>query len=390
MTSGFNTPDPIYGQLDLDDVFITDASLVDQFVGNQLWVWGANNFGGLGNGTNGTIYSSPIQIGSLTTWKSIACGYYSPAMIKTDGTLWGCGYNTLGQLGIGVANGGYSSPIQVGSLTNWKQVSYGIGGFLSAIKTDGTLWTWGYGYGGALGNNTTTNYSSPIQVGSLTNWKQVAAGYYSFAAVKTDGTLWACGYNHSGQLGNNTTSNSYSPIQVGTLTNWKQVSAYGYTSGGIQTNGTLWMWGYGNDGALGNGTQLSYSSPIQIGSLTNWKQLSIGYLTTAAIKTDGTLWIWGWNNYGQLGNGTSGNFYMSPIQVGSLTNWKQVSCGSYCTAAIKTDGTLWAWGYNSQGQLGNNVLTNYSSPIQVGSLTNWKQVSVAVSITAAITYADIT
>ena len=124
--------------------------------------------------------------------------------------------------------------------------------------------------------------------------------------------------------------------------------------------------------------------------MTNWKQLSIGYLTTAAIKTDGTLWIWGWNNYGQLGNGTSGNFYMSPIQVGSLTNWKQVSCGSYCTAAIKTDGTLWAWGYNSQGQLGNNVLTNYSSPIQVGSLTNWKQVSVAVSITAAITYADIT
>ena len=145
----------------------------------------------------------------------------------------------------------------------------------------------------------------------------------------------------------------------------------------------LWAWGLNNNGQLGNGSITNYSSPIQVGSLTNWKQVSGGYSHTIAVKTDGTLWACGYNRYGQLGNGSI-TYYSSPIQVGSLTNWKQVSSGYYHTAAIKTDGTLWAWGQNTNGQLGDGTVANKSSPIQVGTLTNWKQVSNGSNHTTAI------
>ena len=288
MPSNYLTSDPIQGQIDLDDKFITDAWLVDQFVGGALFSWGYNAKGLLGNGTT-ISYSSPIQVGSLTNWKQLSCGgQYSQAAIKTDGTLWTCGYNGSGQLGNGSISA-QSSPIQVGLLTNWKQVSAGQAA--AAIKTDGTLWMWGQNNQGQLGNGTTINYSSPIQIGSLTNWKQVSAGFYNFVgAIKTDGTLWTWGNNGDS----------------------------GASAGGVLGNGTVNTY---------------YSSPIQIGSLTSWKQVDCGSLTMGAIKTDGTLWMWGWNTYGgQLGNGTTIN-YSSPIQIGSSTNWKRISCG-YVTSAI--------------------------------------------------------
>jgi alpha-tubulin suppressor-like RCC1 family protein len=210
----------------------------------------------------------------------------------------------------------------------------------------------------------------------------VVCGYtYSFA-YKTDGTMYSWGSNYysgqpAGQLGAPSTllGKVSSPIQVGSLTNWKQ-AAYGFYSGGaIKTDGTLWTWGRNLEGQLGNNNAtVNYSSPIQVGSLTNWKQIAFGYYFTAAIKTDGTLWAWGYNGYGELGNGTRTN-YSSPIQVGLLTNWSKISCGFGHTAAVKTDGTLWTCGYNRYGQLGNGTGVYYSSPIQVGSLTIWKQVS---------------
>jgi len=250
------------------------------------------------------------------------------------------------------------------------------------------LWTCGYNNNGGLGNGTTVNYSSPIQVGSLTNWKQVAGGFGHTASIKTDGTLWTCGSNQYGQLGNGTTSNYSSPIQIGSLTNWKQVSAVYYHTASIKTDGTLWTWGWSLYGQLGNGTIVYYSSPIQVGTLTNWKQVAGGGYHTTSIKTDGTLWTCGYNGSGQLGNGTI-VYYSSPIQVGSLTNWKQVAGGLVHTAAIKTDGTLWTCGSNQYGQLGNGTTLNYSSPIQVGTLTNWKQVAGGLYHTASISSPDL-
>jgi alpha-tubulin suppressor-like RCC1 family protein len=400
--SNYWKDDPIFGSIDLDDEYITDQWLVDQFVGNNLFTWGNDNLGQLGNGVPSVTalsYSSPIQVGSLTNWKQVAAGDSHTSAIKTDGTLWTWGWNNFGQLGNGTTVY-YSSPIQVGSLTNWKQVSAGYI-ITSAIKTDGTLWTWGLNQYGELGNGTATPYSSPIQVGSLTNWKQVSCGASTIAAIKTDGTLWTWGWSNNGGLGNGTASaslNYSSPLQIGALTNWKQVSAGNAQTAAIKTDGTLWVWGSNNGGQLGNQNIINYSSPIQVGSLNNWKQVSVNGSATAAIKTDGTLWTCGYNiqistPIGILGNGT-GVSYSSPIQVGSLTNWKiVVFSGSQGTAgAIKTDGTLWTWGINASGQLGNGTNLRYSSPIQVGTLTNWKQVSggnLGIHL-AAITFADIT
>jgi alpha-tubulin suppressor-like RCC1 family protein len=174
--SNFNKDDAVFGSIDLDDEYITDAWLVDKFVGNNLWTWGFNVYGALGDGTTARK-STPIQVGSLTNWKQVVVGYRHTAAVKTDGTLWTCGYNGYGQLGDGTTVD-KSSPIQVGSLTNWKQVA---GGHMhtAAVKTDGTLWTWGDNYMGELGDGTGgigTNKSSPIRVGLLTNWKQVAGG----------------------------------------------------------------------------------------------------------------------------------------------------------------------------------------------------------------------
>jgi len=217
--------------------------------------------------------------------------------------------------------------------------------------------------------------------------------YWTTAAVKTDGTLWAWGDGAWGQLGLGGTAYYSSPVQVGTLTNWKQVSISQYASYGLKTDGTLWSWGgtfYGQMGiGFASGT-VYYSSPVQVGNLTNWKSISSGQHSVAAIKTDGTLWAWGDNRYGQLGIGSIGNYYSSPVQIGSLTNWKSVSVGFTNMAAVKTDGTLWVWGNNGYGQIGNSTVgaSYYSSPIQVGSLTNWKQVSAGYH-TSAITFTDL-
>lgn len=324
MASNFLKDDPSLGAIDLDDQYVTDAWLVDQFVGNEMRSWGYNAYGQLGDGT-ATSKSSPIQVGSLINWKQVSCNLSMQLYgIKTDGTLWACGYNGFGQLGDGTVTS-KSSPIQVGLLTNWKQVISGGGYQNFGIKTDGTLWSWGRNNTGQLGDGTVVDKSSPVQVGALTNWKLIASGGYHNTAIKTDGTLWLWGLNAHGQLGDGTVVNKSSPVQVGALTNWKYAAAGWAHTIAIKTDGTLWSWGRNAYGQLGQNDTTNRSSPIQVGSLTNWKQVSCGLYYSAAIKTDGTLWQ------------TISN---SPVQVGALTNWRQVSVstsGSHVAAIQSPD-----------------------------------------------------
>ncbi len=384
--------------VDLGTKFVTKSYLMEVYpylngLGNNiktagLWTWGYNLYGRLGDNTT-TDKSSPVQtIAGGTNWKQVASGSSHTAAIKTDGTLWSWGYNAAGNLGDNTAIS-KSSPVQtVTGGTNWRQVSGGSY-YTAAIKTDGTLWTWGSNGFGNLGDNTTTNKSSPVQtIAGGTTWRQVATGSSHTAAIKTDGTLWLWGVNPYGGLGDNTSVNKSSPVQtVAAGTNWRQVACGTDHTAAVKTDGTLWAWGYNSTGQLGDNTSVNKSSPVQtIAGGTNWRQVACGANHTAAIKTDGTLWLWGWDSNGQLGDNTTAS-KSSPVQtVTGGTNWRQVSCGSANhTAAIKTDGTLWTWGYNSFGNLGDNTTTNKSSPIQtITGGNNWKQVACGGNHSTAI------
>ena len=365
-----------YQGWDLKDLFISEQYILDNLTGQELWAWGDNTYGLLGNNSiTGT--SIPAQtISGGTNWKQVSTGTLSTAAIKTDGTLWTWGINIAGSLGNNDSlNRSKSSPIQtVSATTDWKQVSVGHT-FTAAIKTDGTLWMWGFNDCGQLGDGTRVSKSSPVQtIAGGNNWKQVSVGFAHTAAIKTDGTLWLWGCNPYGQLGDNTTTNKSSPVQtISAGTNWKQVSSGTSITGAIKTDGTLWIWG---QNSLIDGTG-SFSSPIQNSACaTNWKQIEIGNTHAAAIKMDGTLWTWGYNPFGQLGTNNT-TTYNTPTQtIAGGNNWKQVSLGEKHTAAVKTDGTLWAWGYNYYGQLGTNDTVYTSSPVQTDLSSNvWRSVN---------------
>lgn len=297
--------------------------------------------------------------GQLFTWG----GYYRSYMFTASNSL---------NLGHGDGRTPRSSPIQVGTGTNWSKVSV-AGQTTAAIKTDGTLWTWGWNAYGQLGIAVDTNTRiSPVQVGTGTNWSEVSVGQKHVIALKTDGTIWAWGYNgvYSPALGLGDILSRSSPVQIGAGTNWSKISAGHGHSAAIKTDGTLWTWGENKFGALGTNNVIYRSSPVQVGTDTNWSKIECGYGNTFAIKTDGTAWSWGKGNVGVLGQNSIIN-RSSPVQIGNLTNWSKISCGSNHCLALKTDGTIWSWGNAVLGQLGDNSTVAKSSPVQIGSLNTW-------------------
>ncbi len=167
-------------------------------------------------------------------------------------------------------------------------------------------------------------------------------------------------------MGDGTNANKNSPVQIGASTNWQSVTGGARYTLAIKTDGRLWAWGSNIYGQLGDGTNVNIKySPIQIGSASNWQSVTAGYYHTLAIKTDGTLRAWGLNVEGQLGDGTNAN-KKSPVAIGgSATNWQSVAAGSYYTVSIKTDGGLWTWGWNEHGQLGNGTNANKNRPTAI-------------------------
>ena len=377
---------------DIEEYFVDEYWLIDQWVGDTLWTWGRNTEGALGI-NNGLTRCTPVTTSAGgADWKQVTGGNHTPA-IKTDGTLWIWGWNSNGQLGINNTTNRSTPVTTFAGGTNWKQVS--VGNFhTAAIKTDGTLWTWGQGTFGRLGDNTTTDRLTPVTTfAGGNNWKQVDCGLFHTVAIKTDGTLWSWGANSNAQLGDNTTTQRNTPVTTfAGGTNWKQIAVATIHTSAIKTDGTLWLWGSNSYGQLGDNTTTNRSIPVTtfVGG-NNWKQVGGGGAHTAAIKTNGTLWTWGRNDDGQLGINLSGATTGRTTPVTTFaggTNWKQVDCGGgNHTVAIKTDGTLWTWGRNGYGQLGDNTTINRSIPgTTFAGGTNWKQVAASVgSNTAAVT-----
>jgi len=351
-------------------VTVNDTSLDPYYA---IFSTGYNQNGELGLNDRNVYRSSPTQIGSQTNWSKIAVG---------DGTLWLWGQGNYGKMGQG-DNISRSSPTQVGTLTSWSDVVIDRNAAaVMAIRTDGTIWTWGLNnYSGVLGHNQSgsgSNKNSPTQVGTETNWSKIGASSSVFASIKTDGTLWLWGSNSYGKLGLGDTNHRSSPTQLGSSTDWASLPRGGGNwMGAIKTNGTLWTWGGNWQTQTGSNRSGNFNPVLptqQTGS--NWSKLAIGTDHGLAIKTDGTLWGWGNNSRTQLTNSVGS--YANITQIGNSTTWAEVSTGQYETVALKTDGTIWAWGKNTVGALGLNGSNNsyINSPTQIGTGTNWGAVAV--------------
>ena len=369
----------------------------------SIWAWGTNDNGALGqNSTSGLDKaSSPIQIGSNQNWLNSHSNGAGAFAVTADGKLFAWGRNQEGQLGQNNKTD-YSSPKQI-SGTNWSANFSATMTSVVAVKNDGTLWVWGDNTKGSLGLNqagwpTRTHQSSPTQVPGTT-WStregQVFCGPSGMLAIKTDGTLWSWGANVNGFLGLNTghpaNENRSSPCQIGANTNWKYVNGCAGGQGGafaLKNDGSFWSWGYNKDGGLGTGDKESKSSPVQVGTDTTWSDIGGGadVNNCSAVKTDGTLWSWGYNNTGELGHNNKSE-YNSPRQVGTKNWWSKTGgLGGYSSAHLDKFGNAWMCGWNQTGSLGNNQPDSIrvSSPVQVpGNFVNISLTGGSVQAQAA-------
>ena len=248
-----------------------------------LWAWGGAASGQLGNGTV-VNNSSPIQIGSKTNWTYVSNANNNCFAIDTDGKLYSWGFANFGITGHGNTTT-LSVPTQVGGLTTWAQVS---GGRYNTIarKTDGTIWAWGRGAYGTIGQSDAVDHQSPVQVGSLTTWANIFCNFRTAVGVTTSGTLFAWGDNDSGEVGvgSKAIEAHSSPVQVGSLTNWSSSRGSTKSIFALKTDKTAWAWGDNHAGTLGQGTAgaTDGSSPVQIGSDTNWVRLGGNFFGSVA------------------------------------------------------------------------------------------------------------
>jgi alpha-tubulin suppressor-like RCC1 family protein len=350
----------------------------------ELWIWGSNEYGQMGNGHDG-IERYPIRVGNGEDWKDVEAAELFTVALKEDGTLWSWGDHTEGRLGTGTGLPS-SSPVQVGSSTAWTAISAKAIHVL-ALRNDGTLWAWGWNSYGQVGNGTYENQLVPIQVGSDSDWAKVFTSADFSMALKDDGSLWAWGENSWGQLGIGSTSWEPSPVRVGSYSDWVNLSLGDHFSIGVRGDGSLWAWGAPCP-ALGLGeTSENVLAPTQIGTETTWATTGdaspVVYRSISmAMRNDGSLWAWGSDSNGLFRTGSQHNESNVPMLAGSGEGWIGLSTGSYSVVAVKQGGSLWSWGHVYIP--GNFGLSLIYAPMQIGADSDWKDVSVNTFHTMAL------
>jgi alpha-tubulin suppressor-like RCC1 family protein len=348
----------------------------------SLWTWGQNSRGQLGNGTTADA-NAPLHVGTAA-WSAIAAGGNHVAAISTAGALYGWGENAKGEVGDSSFTD-RAKPTQVGALHDWISVAAGADQTLglrpghSVYPDKGSLWAWGGNDMGQVGNNSTNPQTVPIELhiepalafGGGDSFSIASQGVLPPATSGAMTSAW--GFNGFGQLSTGNTMNHIAPVPS---LNAQQMilgsfDALSVGSGHVLAlqNGTLFTWGLNSHGQLGNGstTNLSYATQASVPSaVQRWTAVAAGGQHSVGIKADGTLWAWGWNASGQLGDGTTTD-RPAPVPIGTDTHWVAVAAGFAHTLAIKSDGSLWAWGLNNHGQLGDHTATNRLVPTKISN-----------------------
>jgi alpha-tubulin suppressor-like RCC1 family protein len=249
---------------------------------------------------------------------------------------------------------------------SYSSIIAGGSGHTIALNSNGTVWTWGSNEYGQLGDGTTTDRRVPAQVSGLRGVVAVAGGFKHTIALKNDGTVWTWGWNNSGQLGEGTDSYRTTPVQVSGISGVVAIASRGNHTIALKNDGTVWTWGSNGFGQLGNGTITNPSiTPVQVSGLSDVVAIASGGFHTIALKKDGTVWTWGLDDSGQLGDGPNDHFEITPVQVSGLDGVVAIAGGSKHTIALKNDGTVWTWGFNDKGQLGDGTTTKSSLPVPV-------------------------
>ena len=301
-----------------------------------------------------------------STFGSVGENFQEP-----ESKVWAWGYNPYG-LGDGSSTES-STPVQVSGLRGAIAIAAGSWHSL-AVKSNGTVWAWGGNDSGQLGIGSQINKRTPVQVPGVSGATVVAAGLKHSLALKGDGTVLAWGYNRYGQLGNGTNADSNSPVAVAGLSGVSAVAGGTAFSLALKGDGTVWSWGTNSSGQLGDGGSANSNTPVLVSGLSGVIAIAAGGDHSLALKGDGTVWAWGYNDYGQLGNGSRFNSNI-PVPVSNLTGIVRLGAGYGHSLAIKGDGTAWAWGVNGGGQLGVGNSADCDTPTQVSGPPGYQSIT---------------
>jgi alpha-tubulin suppressor-like RCC1 family protein len=371
LTDFIHVPEPIDVGTTYAHVSASDRHSCGVLADGSLKCWGRNGDGQLGDGTM-TNHNVPTAVPGATDYSVVSAGARNTCGIKLDGTLWCWGDNSWGQSGWDpeTTPGPVTSPMQVGTDTDWVNLAAGSH-YGCALKSDHTLWCWG-----TLFTNSEPSVG-PTQVGTDRDWDAISVfdqrvANAGFACGHRAGELYCWGSNLNGTLAIGTYGSQPTPTMVDSET-WEYVSTQGRTCG-IRPDGTLWCWGFAEGGPPLNMSQ----TPVQVGTDTDWSTVTTCGSHQCGIKDDGSLWCWGNNRDGQVGTGTISDEEPNPVQVGTDTDWEQVETGRSHTCGLKNGGELWCWGSNAEGGYGDGTTVGGGSPVRVGTDT-WTSISARVT-----------
>jgi alpha-tubulin suppressor-like RCC1 family protein len=332
--------------------------------------WGYNRGGSqygagvLGTGVTNHQGYSPAPVIGLSGVEDLADRY----AVKADGTVWSWGPNADGELGAGWIGGESTVPVQATGLTSVTAVAAGhLSGW--ALREDGTVWGWGRNESGILGVSVSGRTATPTQLRALSGITAIAMGDATGYALGSDGTVWALGDNTYGQLGGVDGPESWVPVQVSGLTDVVTIAAGWQAGYAIRADGTLWAWGSNLAGELGNGSSAQFSKvPVQVSGLTQVTAVAAGSSNAYALRQDGTVWGWGSDQLGQLGDGQQKTGSRVPVRIPGLPAATQLVATYAGGLVVDGAGQVWAWGSNSYGQLGVGEDGRITVPVQVPGL----------------------